>query len=128
MSSRSDRCVHDEVQPTYMDLVIRGEALLRDIDDFIDAWHDAPEGSAMASLSLDAFLGMTAEEYRLWVEHPESLRYIAAAHKTKQPVAMLLASRDRLGLAARASDRSEADKLVQWLIKRGRIEEPKQPW
>jgi hypothetical protein len=71
---------------------------------------------------------MTEDEYQLWVEHPDSLRFIAAAHKTKQPVGKLLVSRDQLGVAARASDQTEAERLVQWLIKRGRIEEPKQPW
>jgi hypothetical protein len=111
-----------------MDLLLRGEILMQDIDDFIDAWHDAADGSAASLASLPEYLGMTEDEYQLWVEHPSSLRFIAAAHKTKQPVGVLLASPDRLGLAARASDRTEAERLVQWLVKRGRIEEPKQPW
>jgi hypothetical protein len=111
-----------------MDLLLSGDVLAGDIDDFVDAWHEAPDGSKVASLTLAEYLGMAEDEYRLWVEHPESLRFIAAAHKRKQPVEELLASRDQLGLAARASDQSEAERLVQWLIKRGRIEGPKRPW
>jgi hypothetical protein len=71
---------------------------------------------------------MTSEEYQLWVEHPPALRYIAAARKAEQPIAAVLKSRDRLGLAARASDQSEAEMLLQWLIERGRTEEPQQRW
>ncbi|MGH3252202.1 MAG: hypothetical protein ACRDOI_39155 [Trebonia sp.] len=125
MSSRSGTDVPAKFKPTFMDLLLGGEVLAQDIDSFIDAWHDAPDGSEAASLSLAEFLGVTAGEYRLWVEQPDSLRFIAAAHKAGQPVETLLASRDRLGLAARASDQNEAEKLVQWLIKRGRIEGPR---
>ena len=128
MFRQNETAAPADSERTYMDLLLRGEALASDIDDFVDSWHDAPEGSAIASLTLATYLGMTEDEYQLWVEHPDSLRFIAAAHKTKQPVAKLLALRDRLGLAARASDQTEAERLVQWLIKRGRIEEPKQPW
>jgi hypothetical protein len=117
-----------ERQGSYMDLLLRGEAHMQDIDDFIDTWHDAPDGSAVSEMSLAQYLGMTEDEYRLWVELPSSLRFIAAAHREKQPVEVLLASRDKLGLAARAGDRSEADRLVEWLSKRGRIPEPGQPW
>lgn len=127
MSRQSSTTAPTGAWPKFMDLLLRGEALVADIDDFIDAWHEAPDGSTVASMSLSEYLGMTADEYQLWVEHPDSLRFIAAAPKTKQPVGQLLASRDQLGLAARSSDQTEAERLIQWLIKHGRIEEPKQP-
>jgi hypothetical protein len=94
-----DAAVANEHSPTYMDVLLRGEILMQDIDDFIDAWHDAPEGSVASSMSLAEYLGMTEDEYQLWVEHPSSLRFIAATHRAKQPVGALLASRDQLGLA-----------------------------
>ncbi len=129
MSRQIDEpAVSDDHPATYMDLLLRGEVLMQDIDDFIDAWHDSPDGSPASSVSLAAYLGITEDEYQLWVEHPSSLRFIAAAHKAEQPVGTLLASRDQLGLAARAGDRTEAERLVWWLVKRGRIEESKQPW
>lgn len=128
MSRTNDTVADSASGPTYMDLLLSGERLVGDIDDFVDAWHEAPDGSAAASLGLAEYLGMTEDEYQLWVEQPDSLGFIAAAHKTKQPVERLLASRDQLGLAARAGDQTEAERLVQWLIKRGRIEAPKRPW
>jgi hypothetical protein len=106
-----------------MDQRLHGDALLEDIDNFVDAWHDAPDDSKSASLSLEEFLGMSADEYRLWVEHPESLRFIAAAHRHKQPVAAILGKEDRYGLAARAEDQGEAHELLRWLIERGRVKE-----
>jgi hypothetical protein len=128
MSRTNDTIADSESGPTYMDLVLSGDKLAGDIDDFVDAWHEAPDGSTAASLGLAEYLGMTEDEYQLWVEQPDSLGFIAAAHKTKQPVERLLASRDELGLAARTGDQTEAERLVQWLIKRGRIEDPKRPW
>ena len=128
MSNRTEAEVPGAAQPTYMDLLLRGEALMQDIDDFIDTWHDASDGTSIAALSLASFLGMTAEEYRLWVERPEALRYTAVAHKAEQPISTVLASRDRFGLAARASDRGEAESLLHWLIDCGRIKEPEAHW
>lgn len=110
-------------QRSYIDLLLRGEALREDIDDFVADWHEAPNGSPTARRSLEEFLGMTGSEYRLWIEHPESLRFIAAAHKAGQPVAEVLASLDRTGVAARTSEQAEARKLLDWLIERGRVEE-----
>jgi hypothetical protein len=96
---------------------------LEDIEDFVASWHEAPEGTPVAMRELHDFLGMTWDEYRLWVEHPESLRFIAAAHKNDQPVTLVLSTLDRTGVAARAADQADAHKLLQWLIDRGRVEE-----
>jgi hypothetical protein len=113
----------DQEQPSYIDQLLHGDALLEDIDNFVDVWHDAPDDSRIASLSLEEFLGMSSEEYRLWVERPESLRFIAAAHRNKQPVAAILGEEDRYGLAARAEDQGVAHELLRWLIERGRVQE-----
>ena len=123
MSRRRIAENRDEPRRTYMDLLLSGEVLQEDIDDFVAHWHEAPENSAAARQSLEDFLGMTWDEYRLWVEHPESLRFIAAAHKAKQPVATVLRTLDRTGVAARTSEQGEAHKLLRWLIDHGRVEE-----
>jgi hypothetical protein len=128
MSRQEDACPAEEAKSTYMELLLGGEALPQQIDDFIDAWHDAPEGSSVSSQSLEEFLGMSLDEYRLWVEHPESLRFIAAARKANQPLEVTLAARHQLALAARTSDRSEAEKLLQWLIETGRINKSRPSW
>ena len=43
-----------------MDLLLSGEKLPGDIDDLVDARHDTPDESAVASLSLAEYLGMAA--------------------------------------------------------------------
>ena len=113
----------DEPRRTYMDLLLSGEVLQDDVDDFVARWHEAPEDSPAAHQSLEDFLGMTWDEYRLWVEHPESLRFIAAAHKAEQPIATVLRKLDRTGVAARTSEQGEAYKLLRWLIDHNRVEE-----
>jgi hypothetical protein len=47
---------------TFLDLVLAGEARQDDIDDFVEQWHDGD-----ASCSLAEFLGMSDDEYALWV-------------------------------------------------------------
>ena len=58
----------------YIDAVLDGSALFTDIDDYIDRWHEHPGAE-----SLHEYLGLTWDEYALWVEEPRSLRLIIAA-------------------------------------------------
>jgi hypothetical protein len=51
------------------------EAGYGDIDDFIDQWHRAPEGKSVCD-----FLGMTRQEYALWVVDASVLPAIVKAH------------------------------------------------
>jgi hypothetical protein len=60
---------------TFLDLVLAGDARQDDIDDFVDQWHDGD-----ASCSLAEFLGMSDDEYALWVEKPATLSLILQAH------------------------------------------------
>lgn len=124
MSKTVDAAALDREQPTYMEQLLHGQVLMDSIDDFIDAWHDAPAGSRVASQSLHEFLGMSWDEYRLWVERPEALRFITAARRQGKPVEEVLATRDRYGLAARSGTQGEPHELLQWLIERGRVQEP----
>jgi len=56
---------------TFIDLVLRDQAALDAIDDFVDLWHDDPRGR-----ELHSFLGLTADEYALWVRRPDMLAQI----------------------------------------------------
>lgn len=49
----------------------RGESLLDEIDDFIDDWHENQD-----DLELHEFLGMTWDEYSLWIKEPNTLSSI----------------------------------------------------
>jgi len=61
----------------FIERALAGEVLEPDkeIYDAVDAWHDDPD----AELSLHAYLGMTDEEYALWLEKPALLRTILAS-------------------------------------------------
>ena len=49
-----------------------------DIDDFVKEWHESK-----SELSIHEFLGMTEDEYKLWVEQPEILEAILTARQKK---------------------------------------------
>jgi len=55
-----------------------GKAKLEDINDWVDAWHDP---NVIIPLSLHVYLGMTWEEYSLWVHDPSTLSAIIELHK-----------------------------------------------
>ena len=118
--SRRARASRDK--GVFLDDVLAGFAEPDDIDGYVDAWHEAPDGSPAAKHELHEHLGLTWDEYRLWVERPESIRFTIAAHKTKVPIERLLRSVDSVGAAARTTDASEAAKVLSWLEDRGRIE------
>ena len=63
------------------DLYLRGRASAEDINDSIDAWHNAS-----GKQSIYAYLGMTADEYSLWLRDPGVLPLIARAHQEVRPV------------------------------------------
>lgn len=56
---------------TFMEMVRRKIVTWNDIDDFIDLWHKTDTGC-----SLHEYLGMSWEEYSLWLENPELAYHI----------------------------------------------------
>jgi hypothetical protein len=63
---------------TFFDLYSRGQVLPDEIDDFIDRWHERADPQAN-SLPLHEYLGMTLEEYEVWVHDPDALPQILVA-------------------------------------------------
>ncbi|MDB1954231.1 hypothetical protein PMY38_04585 [Clostridium tertium] len=59
----------------FIDAVITGDALIDEIDNYIDMWHDGD-----SELEIYEFLGMTQREYRLWVEDDSLLKEIIKCH------------------------------------------------
>ena len=101
----------------YIDLVLAGRALLTDIDDHVDMWH---VGDALGPLH--DYLGLTWDEYALWVEQPSSLRLILAARERKKPVLEMIEHADEYALAARGGlSEREARTVRKWLQDTGRI-------
>jgi len=60
----------------FLDLCLIGEAELDAIDDFIENWHNSVQVN-----QLHDYLGMTWEEYCLWVADPNSLASIIDARR-----------------------------------------------
>ena len=66
---------------TFVEAVLAGSARQEEIDAWIDAWHDGPGAE-----SVEEHLGMTLDEYALWVEEPDALPFIIEGHRTGRPV------------------------------------------
>lgn len=64
---------------TFIERYLAGEARPEEIDDYVDAWHRTPRG-----LELHEFLGMSKEEYALWLRNPDALGEIAHARKARE--------------------------------------------
>ena len=47
---------------------LTGAARIDEIDDYADLWHESDSSESLAQ-----FLGLTDEEYALWVEKPDAL-------------------------------------------------------
>lgn len=104
---------------TFVDLCLVGKIVQDEIDDFIDRWHEG-EGQGHP---LHDFLGMTKEEYNLWVEKPGALRLILAAREQDEDD--LYGAIERFAkmepVATRAADPQAAKDVLRWLRKTGRI-------
>lgn len=101
---------------TFVNECLSGRALLDDVDDWIDEWHESD-----TDLSLDSFLGFSDDEGALFAERPDALRFIVAARRQHVPVAKVLATRDNYALAARAGDSERATAVLAWLRETGRL-------
>lgn len=71
----------DEASRSFMTLVLNGDILPEEIDDFVDEWHESEQPN-----ELNEYLGMTPQEYSLWVSSPASLGLIIAARHNHQPL------------------------------------------
>lgn len=106
-----------EPRQTFMELAIDGYREADEIDDFVSEWHDAGSG-----LKLHEFLGMTHEEYTLWVAEPDLISLIVGARVQHRP--LLDAVNDNLveeRIAARSSHTRKLQILQKWIeVQRGR--------
>lgn len=87
---------------------IDGNALIYEVDDYIDEWHDSD-----SDLSLSEFLGMTEKEYALFVEDESYIATIVTVHKTNENIVTVM--REHLAMAARSNDAATASKIQKWL-------------
>ena len=93
---------------------LNGEALLDDIDDYIDLWHETK-----GEIPLHQYLGMKKSEYKLWVADPNVLPFVITAHRENKDVADIIDEFNALPLAARADGPKKATQLMNWLKEEG---------
>lgn len=93
---------------------LKGEAFLSDIDSVVEQWH---EGKVKGNISLREFLGMTKEEYVLWMKDPENINFIIHARRRHIPVEAAIEEFFSLPMAARGSSKDEISSIVRWLKK-----------
>ncbi|HKS90125.1 MAG TPA: hypothetical protein VJR70_11845 [Stellaceae bacterium] len=99
----------------FIELCVSGKAAPQDIDDFIDRWHENPEET-----ELQEFLGITPEEYGLWLGIPDTLPYIVKARREARPLTEVVAAAFReIRRATGASDQATAARLQKWLKTKG---------
>ena len=102
---------------SFLDLYLNGEALAEEIDDFVDRWHSNPGQSEIYD-----FLGMSKQEYSLWLRDPDSLPHIARARRSNLPLRVVVEMEvNGLPLAARGADAPKVKRLLQWLERQGKI-------
>ena len=90
------------------------ECDLTRIDDEIDAWHEAD-----TTIPLHEWLGLTPDEYQLYVEKPASIRIILAARQQNRSLKELLAANDASSLTGASV--AEMTELRRWLKATGRL-------
>jgi hypothetical protein len=104
--------------PAFFDLYSQGRALADEIDDFIDRWHE-DVGANASGVPLHDYLGLTRDEYEIWVIDPEVLPYVLTARREARPLPEVLTRYlDELPEAARASDTATITALRKWLASR----------
>lgn len=99
----------------FIDLCLSGDAFLDEIDDYIDQWHEG-EGE---DLELHEFLGMSEEEYNLWLKCPKQLATIVSARE--RSISIEEAMNDEVyELVARADKADQISRIKEWLAKKGK--------
>jgi hypothetical protein len=108
-----------EVQPksvTFFDLYSQGQVTADQIDDFVEAWHESDDSEHR---SLSQYLGMTDDEYAVWLASHRALPLLAAARRDGLPVTEVV-TRHLVDLRSMAptTGATAIHVLTNWLKKR----------
>ncbi|MCG8283448.1 hypothetical protein MID07_02260 [Acinetobacter seifertii] len=92
---------------------INGDALIDDLDDYIDYWTEHGE---QLGCSLREYLGMSLKEYGYFLEDEDYLADIIYAHEHQLDIDdVIREAENSLPMAARAETAGETKKIQQWL-------------
>jgi hypothetical protein len=104
---------------SFIDLCLQGKAVLDEIDDYVEAWHEKPEGKPLCR-----YLGMKRPEYSLWIRDPDSLAYIIKARREQRPLTEVINhSYKQSRIAAGSGDNVKIERLRAWLKEQGELVE-----
>lgn len=104
---------------SFFELYSRGDALPDEIDDFIDSWHTSMAKRLPHEVSpLNQYLGLTKEEYDVWVQDSGALPLILIARNENRPLWQVMEECVDNYVAARAANPSSLVALRNWLAKR----------
>jgi len=99
--------------PPFLDLYAAGSVAADDIEDFIDAWH---ESGASEERTLAQLLGMSDDEYIVWLASRKALPLIVAARRDRRGLAEMVAEHlASLQRDNRAADQAAVHVLSHWL-------------
>jgi hypothetical protein len=101
---------------SFLDLYSDGKVTAAQIDDFIDAWHESDDSEQRP---LSEFLGMTEDEYSVWLASHGILPLLVAARQDGRSVAAVVRQHlADLHHTAMAADETAIYVLSHWLEKR----------
>ncbi|NAS97186.1 hypothetical protein CU664_09135 [Pseudomonas syringae pv. actinidifoliorum] len=63
---------------SFVEQYLKGSVLEQEIEQFVEDWHEGREG---ADMELHEYLGMSWDEYQIWVTTPSVLSTVLAARK-----------------------------------------------
>jgi hypothetical protein len=106
--------------PSFFDLYCRGAVEADSVHDHIDGWHDRYKDQTDYP-PLHEYLGMTRDEYEVWLYDPFSLPRIRQSRQTGESLADIMARRyDQLRAANRREDGTIIFSLGNWLKRQQR--------
>lgn len=100
----------------FVELCLNGNALIEEIDDFVDRWHHGSDNT-----SLRDFLGLSKSEFSLWIKDPDVLPYVICSRREERPFAQVVNDNyyHSTRLAARSDEGKKIRVLKEWLERQG---------
>jgi hypothetical protein len=98
--------------PTFFSLYAAGQISAEQIDDFIGAWHGSSDEERR---SLADYLGMSDDEYAVWLMSHCALPSILAARREGRPLAEVIGEHLEDRRRNRPHNRSAICALSHWL-------------
>lgn len=99
----------------FVSLCTTGECAASEIYDFVGRWHASDSNSSLA-----AYLGMTDDEYGLWVERSDALELILLARRKTTSVGLAVYLDSPIAESARIAASGFQESLLNWLKSTGR--------